>query len=89
MPKSKTLYQADQEVFGKHMQSSEWIMYFGKLTVYDRKTKPVVLKLKGEIYPFYIADFMEEKKEIKGDSISEVFGKIAKWYLKHGIVFQH
>jgi hypothetical protein len=49
MPKSVIIYQADQEVIGKHLRSKEWIMYSGKLTIYDRKTNPVILRLKSEI----------------------------------------
>ena len=73
----------------KHLQSKEWIMYSGKLTIYDRKTNPVILKLKSEIYDSFIGELMEDKKDFKGNSVSEVFGKLAKWYNKNGIVFQN
>lgn len=64
-------------------------MYSGNLTIYDRETNPVVLKLNSEIYDAFIGEFMEEKKELKGDSVSEVFGKVSKWYFKNGIIFQN
>ena len=89
MIKTTIIYQADQEVIGKHFRSNEWVMYSGKLTIYDRKTNPIVLKLKSEIYDTFIREFMEEKKEFKGDSVSEVYGKLAKWYYKNGILFQN
>jgi len=89
MPKSKIIYQADQEVIGKHLRSKEWVMYSGELTIYDRKTNPIVLKLKSEIYDTFIGEFMDDKKESKGDSISDVYGKLAKWYYKNGIAFQN
>lgn len=89
MPKSTIIYQADQEVIGKHLRSKEWIMYSGKLTIYDRKTNPIVLKLKSEIYDTFIGEFMDEKKEFKEDSVSDVYGKLAKWYHKNGIIFQN
>jgi hypothetical protein len=89
MPRSKIIYQADQELIGKHLRSKEWIMYSGKLSVYDRKTYPVVLKLESEIYDSFIQEIMEEKKEFKGFSIADVFGKAAKWYYKNGIIFQN
>jgi hypothetical protein len=89
MPKSTIIYQADQEVIGKHLRSKEWIMYSGNLTIYDRKTNRVILKLKSEIYDTFIGEFMEEKKEFKGDSVSDVYGKLAKWYYKNGIIFQN
>ncbi len=89
MSKTKIIYQANQNVIGKHLQSNEWVMYSGKLTIYDRKTNPVILKLKSEIDDTFIGEFMEEKKEFKGNSVSNVFGKVAKWYLNNGIIFQN
>ncbi|PKP22103.1 MAG: hypothetical protein CVU05_05370 [Bacteroidetes bacterium HGW-Bacteroidetes-21] len=89
MPKATIIYQADQEVIGKHLRSNEWVMYSGKLTIYDRKTNPIVLRLKSEIYDTFIGEFMEDKKEFKGDSVSDVYGKMSKWYYKNGIIFQY
>ena len=89
MPKAKILYQADQEVIGKHIRSKEWIIYSGKLTIYERKTNPVILQLNSEIYDSFIGEFMEENKEFKGKSISNVYGKLEKWYYKNGIIFQN
>lgn len=80
MDKSKVIYQAEQELIGKHLRSNEWVMYSGSLTIYDRTSKPVVLKLKSEILDSFIGEFMEDRKDFKGDSVSEVFGKLSKWY---------
>ena len=33
MSKAKLIYQANQEVIGKHLKSKEWIVYSGKLTI--------------------------------------------------------
>ena len=89
MPKATIIYQADQEVVGKHLRSNEWVMYSGKLTIYDRKTNPIVLRLKSEIYDTFIGEFMKDKKEFKGESMSDVYGKMSKWYYKNGIIFQN
>ena len=89
MAKAKIIYQSDEEVLGKHLRSGEWIYYTGKLVIYDRKTYPVILKLKSEIVDSFIGEFMEEEKEIKGKSISEVFGKVAKWLNNRGVIFQN
>jgi hypothetical protein len=89
MPNIKIIYQADQEVFGKHLKSKEWVMFSGKLIIYDRKNNPIVLKLKNEIYDTFIGGYMDDKKEFKGNSVTEVYGKLAKWYLNNGIVFQN
>lgn len=89
MPKATIIYEADQEVIGKHIRSNEWVMYSGKLTIYDRKTNPIVLQLKSEVYDTFIGEFMEDKKDFKGDSVSAVYGKMSKWYYKNGIIFQN
>ncbi len=89
MPKTKIIYQADQELIGKHLRSKEWVIYSGKLKIYDRKTNPITLNLRSEICDFFIGEFMEVKKEFKGNSVSDVYGEAAKWYFKHGIIFQN
>jgi hypothetical protein len=89
MARSTIIYKAPQDVIGKHIQSNEWIMYRGALTIYDRTNSPIELKLKSEIYDSFLRTFMEDKKDFKGESISEVFGKVAKWYNKNGILFQN
>ncbi len=89
MPKPVIIYQADQEVIGKHFRSKEYVMYSGTLTNYERKSDSIVLRLKSEIFDSFIGEFMEDRKEFKGDSISEVYGKMSKWYYKNGIIFQN
>ena len=70
MSKPLIIYQADQEVLGKHLRSNEWVMYSGKLVIYDRKQNPIVLSLKSEICDSFIGEFMEDKKEFKGDRLT-------------------
>jgi hypothetical protein len=89
MTKTKIIYQSKEEIFGKHLRSGEWIYYTGDLTIYDRKTYPIVLKLKSEIFDSFIGEFMEKKKEFKGKSLSEVFGKVARWLNNRGVIFQN
>ena len=76
-------------MIGKHLRSNQWVMYSGKLTIYDRNTNPIVLRLRSEIYDTFLGEFMEEKKEFKGNSVSDVYGKVSKWYYKNGIIFQN
>ena len=45
--------------------------------------------LKREITDFILGELMEEKKEIKGKSLSEVFGKVAKWLNNRGVIFRN
>ena len=89
MTKTKIIYQSKEEILGKHLQSGDWIYYIGELTIYNRKTYPIVLKLKSEIIDTFIGELMEEKKEIKGKSLSEVFGKVAKCLNNRGVIFQN
>lgn len=89
MRKSKIIYVEDQEVIGKHLQSNEWICYTGKLKIYDRKTNPITLSLKSEVYDSVFDEFLDKIKEFKGSSLSQVFGKVAKWYYRKGIIFQN
>lgn len=53
-------------------------MYLGKLTIYDRKNNSVILNTKSEIYDSFIGEFREEKKEFKGNSVSDVYGKLSR-----------
>lgn len=89
MAKSKIIFQSKEEVIGKHIPSKLWIKYSGVLSVYDRKTNPVVLKLKSDIYDSILYNMMEEKKEFKGVSVSQVYGKLAKWFNRNDIIFQN
>ncbi len=89
MPVAKILYHAKQEIFGKHLRAKEWIEYSGKLSVYDRKTNPVVLKIKSENVDSFLADIMDDEKEFKGNSVTEVYGKLSKWLYNRGVIFQN
>ncbi len=89
MSKSKIIYQAKQEIFGKHMRAKEWIEYSGKLTAYDRKTNPVILKIKSEIADSFLAEIMDDEKEFKGISVTEVYAKLSKWLFQREVIFQN
>jgi len=89
MPKQKIVFQEKQEIFGKHLRAKQWIEYSGKLTVYDRKTYPVTLKIKSEIADSLLAEIMEDEKEFKGNSVTEVFAKLSKWLYLREVIFQN
>ncbi len=89
MPKLSIIYQAKQEIFGKHLKAKEWIEYSGKLTIYDRKTKPVTLKIKSEIADSFLAEIMDDEKEFKGNSVTEVYAKLSKWLFLREVIFQN
>ena len=89
MARAIILYTAKQEIFGKHLRAKEWIQYSGKLTVYDRKINPVVLKIKSEIADSFMADIMDEQKEFKGNSVTDVYAKLSKWLYNREVIFQY
>jgi len=86
---TKVLYQADQEILGKHLESGEWIMYAGELIIYDYSINPVILTLQSDIYDMDINRRFPTHKEFKGRSIADVFGKLSKWYYINGVVLQN
>jgi len=87
MAKAIIIYESKEEVFGKHLRSNEWIMYSGRITIYDRPQKPVVLKLKSEIIDSFISIEMEDSKEFSGKSITEVYQKLNSWFRRRGVFF--
>ena len=89
MAKSKIIFQSEEEVTGRFRRTGEYIHYAGKLTVYDRKTKPVILDLKCIYNNFILEEIMNSEISFTGDSISQVYAKLSKWYLKFEIVFQN
>ena len=89
MAKSRVLFQSNEEVGGKHIRSGEWVCYSGKLTIFERKTYPVVLKLQSEIVDSFLQMEMEEDKEIKGVSVSEVYGKVSRWLYNQGVLHRN
>lgn len=88
MPKAKILYQSKEEIYGKHLRAKEWIEYSGKITVFDRKTNSVTLKIKSEIYDSFIRDIMDDEKEFKGNSVTEEYAKLSKWFYQREVIFQ-
>lgn len=88
MRKANILYQSKEEIFGKHLRADQWIEYSGKITVFDRKTNPVSLKIKSEIYDSFMRDIMYDKKEFKGNSVTEVYAKLSKWFYLREVIFQ-
>lgn len=88
MPKAKILYQSKEEIYGKHLRAKAWIDYSGIITVFDRKTNPVILTIKSEIYDSFMRDLLDDEKEFKGNSITEVYAKLSKWLYLREVIFQ-
>jgi len=89
MAKAKLIFQSEEEVTGKFRRTGEYIHYGGKLYVYDRKTNPVILELKCIYNNFILEEIMDSEISFSGDSISQVYAKLSKWYLKFDVTFQN
>jgi hypothetical protein len=46
-----------------------------------------VLKLKSEIVDSFLQ--MDEVKEIKGKTVSEVYGKVSRWHNDQGVILRN
>jgi hypothetical protein len=88
MLRDKILYQANQEIFGKHLRAKEWIEYSGKLTIYERNSNSVILRIKSKIADSFLAEIMDDEKEFKGNSVTEVYAKLSKWLNQREVIFQ-
>jgi hypothetical protein len=87
MAKSVKLFESKEEIIGKHLRSKEWIMYSGRLTIYDRPIKPVILKIKSEIFDSFISMEMDDSKEFTGENITQVYQKLSSWFNRKGVKF--
>ncbi len=87
MAQSKIIYQENQEVLGKHLQSKNYILYSGTLTIYERKTNPVILELKCIEYDSFMRMILEDYLEFKANTVTDVYGKLSKSFFNKGIIF--
>lgn len=88
MPRVKVIYEEDEYVSGYYPRAKEWVGYSGKLIISKSKTAPVKLKLRMEYVSVGLDMVMPEKKTITGKSVTEVYGKLSKWYLSYNILFK-
>lgn len=89
MQKAIVIYEEEEYLAGYYPRAKEWVGYTGKLTIAERKTAPVKLQLCMEYLTIDLAMGMPEKKTITGKSVTEVYGKLSKWYLSYGILFKN
>ena len=87
MKKAQIIYTEKDEIQGYFPKGRDSVFYECTLTVTDKKTKPVTLELNITIHN-YVFEF-PEKKIFTGDSVSEVYGKLSKWFASYGFVFKY
>ncbi|HDT12298.1 MAG TPA: hypothetical protein ENO01_01430 [Candidatus Marinimicrobia bacterium] len=89
MPRARVIYEEEEYLAGYYPRAKEWVGYTGKLTISERKTAPVKLQLRMEYLTIDLTMGMPEKKTITGKSVTEVYGKLSRWYLSYGILFKN
>ncbi|MEN8122480.1 MAG: hypothetical protein ABFS35_19205 [Bacteroidota bacterium] len=76
-------------MFANFRRSGEYISYTGKLNVYERKTKPVVLDLKPDYIDPFLPEILHSNKSSSGNSVTEVYAELSKWFLRFDCTFQN
>ncbi|MEI6138258.1 MAG: hypothetical protein WCP85_03290 [Mariniphaga sp.] len=86
MKKSLIIYTETQLISGYFPKGKDSVFYNGTLTVTDNEKTPVTLELKIKMHP-YVVEF-PENKSFKADSVTEVYGKLSKWFSSYGFIFR-
>jgi hypothetical protein len=87
MAKTRLIWESEERIIIKFPQSKEILHYKGILRVSEKKIKAVTLNITCIIGSYGMENFMEREKSFTGDSISEVYGKMSKYFHKWGMVF--
>ncbi|MBN1349208.1 hypothetical protein JXJ21_07355 [candidate division KSB1 bacterium] len=83
MNKSKIIFQSTESIYGKHIQSKEWIEYSLAIKIKDSGKQPVQIAMTFlPPHPFVMN--MPEKRLIKAEDLSAAFTKIAKYFRSFG-----
>lgn len=87
MPRYNIIYESDERILGHLQQAKEWIIYNARLKIKNGGKKPVSLDMEFEPpHPFPFN--MPEKHSIKGESITDCYAKLVKYFNKFGIILK-
>lgn len=87
MPKYNTVFESDEEIYGRLPKTKESVHYSAKLRVKDGGKFPVVLEMKF-VPPHPFAFDMPETKTIRATSITNAYAEVSNLFFKFGIRFQ-
>jgi hypothetical protein len=87
MEKPQIIYKEKEEIWGYFPKGKDSVFYEGTLTIAHKKANPVTLNLKIKMRHF-VFEF-PETKTFKGSSVTEVYGKLSKWFTSYGFVFKY
>lgn len=80
------LFEANERVEARFPQSKEWIAYNATIQIENSKAHPVRMELEFiPPHPFFCN--MPITHSIKGDSITNVYVKLAKFFRTYGCEF--
>ena len=83
MPKINLLYETQESIFGKHLQSKEWIEYSIHIKIMESGKQPVIIEM-NFVPPHPFAMNMPDRHLIKAENLSAAFTKIAKYLKRMG-----
>jgi hypothetical protein len=87
LTKSKVIFESNEKVYGYLPRDKEWVCYQCILTVKNSNRSQVTLTM--TFVPPHPPWFkLPEGKIIRGESISDVYGKVSMFFKKFGIDFK-
>ena len=87
MAKAEILWKSDESIRILFPRAKDYLHYKGALTITSKKTKNVSLEIKCIISNYVMENYMDDEITFTGDSISEVYGKMSKYFSKYGMIF--
>ena len=86
MPKTKTIYQEEVDLFAKfgHPQSDDYLDYRGTIQIKDSGKLPVLMEMKFDgLFPSY-APMPPETHVFRAKNLIDLFLKLTRWFRKYG-----
>ena len=88
MPTSIILWESEEDIYIDFPRAKDTLYYKGILKILGKKYYPVTLKI-NRIHGTYVMDeLMEEEVCFSGNSITEVYCKMSKYFNKYGMLLR-
>lgn len=87
MRKIETIWKSEEFINVKFPIAKDYLNYKGLLTITNKKTKPVTLAITCTLGNYVMENIMDKNISFTGNSISEVYGKMSKYFSKFGMIF--
>ena len=83
IPHSKYLYESQESIFARHIQSKEWIEYSINIIIKKSGKLPIIIEM-NFIPPHPFVLNMPDRHLIKAENLSVAFTKISKYLKRMG-----